>query len=385
VGTSKSTVLATLFFLAGLAQTITMTVLPIEALRLAGDAREVSALYFGVGVAGFIGRLTIPSLTRAIHRVGVIALGTGAICASAALLATTGTITGLMTGLFLNVFAFACSDVVLNLYVLDHVPRNELGRFEAKRIFFAAAPYTLGPWLGVYLQVSVASWVPFALSGVTAIVLLGFFLSSRLAVRTVLKAPGRQSLNPIRYLRRFFAQPRLFLAWGLAAGRTAWWGMFMVYAPIFAVQSGLGAEIGGAIVSVGLGAMWSIPLWGWLGRRFGLRRLLIAGYAATGFATFAVALAMGTSGLGAALLVLSALAAETIDGAGNSLYLRAVHPHERSEMTAVFITYRDAAQLVPPAVFAVLLTVFELQAVFVAGGLMMLALAGLARYIPRRF
>ena len=53
-------------------------------------------------------------------------------------------------------------------------------------------------------------------------------------------------------------------------------------------------------------------------------------------------------------------------------------------MTAVFITYRDVAQLVPPAVFAVLLTVFKLQAVFIAGGLMMLALAGLARYIPRR-
>jgi MFS family permease len=51
--------------------------------------------------------------------------------------------------------------------------------------------------------------------------------------------------------------------------------MFMVYAPIFAVQTGLGAEIGGAIVSAGLASMWSVPLWGWLGRRFGLRRLLI--------------------------------------------------------------------------------------------------------------
>jgi hypothetical protein len=110
----------------------------------------------------------------------------------------------------------------------------------------------------------------------------------------------------------------------------------------------------------------------------------MAGYAATGLTTFTVALAMGTSWLGAALLVLSALAAETIDGAGNSLYLRAVHPHERSEMTAVFITYRDVAQLVPPAAFAMLLAVFELPSVFVASGLIMVGLAGLARHIPRR-
>ena len=93
---------------------------------------------------------------------------------------------------------------------------------------------------------------------------------------------------------------------------------------------------------------------------------------------------MGLPWLGAATLILAAVACETIDGAGNTLYLRAVHPHERSEMTAVFASYRDVAQLAPPAVFAVLLTTFALPAIFVAGGVMMLGLAGLARYIPRR-
>jgi hypothetical protein len=105
VGKNKSTVLASLFFLAGLAQTITMTVLPVEALHVAGDAREVSVLYFGVGLASFAGRLTIPSLTRAFHRVGVIALGAFATCLSAALLATTHSTPILAIGLFLNVFA----------------------------------------------------------------------------------------------------------------------------------------------------------------------------------------------------------------------------------------------------------------------------------------
>jgi hypothetical protein len=84
------------------------------------------------------------------------------------------------------------------------------------------------------------------------------------------------------------------------------------------------------------------------------------------------------------MLILAAITCEIIDGAGNTLYLRAVHAHERSEMTAVFASYRDVAQLAPPAVFAVLLSTFELPAIFIAGGLMMFGLAGLARYIPRR-
>ena len=53
-------------------------------------------------------------------------------------------------------------------------------------------------------------------------------------------------------------------------------------------------------------------------------------------------------------------------------------------MTAVFATYRDASQLAPPGLFALLLRIFELPAVFVAGGLGMLVLAHFARDLPKR-
>jgi len=67
-----------------------------------------------------------------------------------------------------------------------------------------------------------------------------------------------------------------------AASRSSWWSMFYVYAPIFAVTAGLGAEIGGVVTSIGTGWIWLVPVWGWVGRRFGLRRLLHAGYAVAG-------------------------------------------------------------------------------------------------------
>lgn len=52
--------------------------------------------------------------------------------------------------------------------------------------------------------------------------------------------------------------------------------------------------------------------------------------------------------IGAVTLVLAGFGAEMTDGAGNLLFLRAVHPYER-------ISYRDVAQLGPPVVSAVLL------------------------------
>ena len=160
--------------------------------------------------------------------------------------------------------------------------------------------------------------------------------------------------------------------------------MFYVYAPIFAVTAGLGAEIGGVVTSIGTGWIWLVPVWGWVGRRFGLRRLLHAGYAVAGFLSILAALLFGTPWLGATMLVLAALGTETIDGAGNLLFLRAVHPYERAEMTTVFVSFRDVAQLGPPMVCALLLSLFSLSSGFVAAGLMMLASSLLSRRIPRR-
>jgi MFS transporter, ACDE family, multidrug resistance protein len=379
----KATVFATLFSLAAAAQTILLTVVPLEALRLLGDARAVSLLYLVIGFTGLAGRLAIPLLCLLIRRRWVFSLGSFALVAGAILLSLETPI-GLVLGLILCTFAYSCYEITTNLYVLDNIPRRELGRFEPTRIFFAAAPWALGPWLGVYLQRNLAAMAPYAIASLAALLLLVFFWILRFNENTALSAMRSRPANPLRYLRRFFVQPRLRVAWLLAAGRTAWWSMFFVYSPIFAVKSGLGAEAGGVIVSIGTAWMCSVPLWGSLGQRYGLRRLLIAGYSATGLLTLlAAAFLHASSLLGAALLLLAALGAETIDGAGNSLFLRAVHPYERAEMTAVYATYRDLAQFVPPALFALLLSMFDLASVFVAGGAMMLLLAIFARYISR--
>jgi hypothetical protein len=66
-----------------------------------------------------------------------------------------------------------------------------------------------------------------------------------------LATTDKPTTNPLRYVPRFFSQPRLVLAWTLAAIRPSWWSMFFIYAPILAVTSGLGAETGGIVASIG--------------------------------------------------------------------------------------------------------------------------------------
>ena len=166
-------------------------------------------------------------------------------------------------------------------------------------------------------------------------------------------------------------------------GRASWWAGFFIYVPIYAVTAGLGPVAGGVMVSCGVALVLSVPFWGWVGRRYGLRPMMIASASLTGIAMIVLALVAGDAWWGAALWLVAAGVAAPMDGVGNIPFLRAVRPRERSEMTGVFMTTRDASQLLPPGVFAVVLTFFELPAVFVVSGVGMLAVGWLARYLPR--
>ena len=372
-----------LFSLEALTRAVLVTVLPLQALALLGDAQAVSLFYFGVSFAGLLGTLALPWLVRRMRRRWVVTLSAICIAAAAPLFAS-GTLAGLAAGLAVHLVGAASLSICLNLYVLDHVPRKVLTRFEPLRMLFTGGAWMVGPVLGIALGGRLAPWAPYAASAAFALALLGYFWFLRMTENPVLAAATAPPPNPVRFVRRYFSQPRLSLAWLLSLGRAAWWGMFFIYTPIFAVTAGFGEEIGALMVSAGSVAMFTVTFWGWIGRRFGLRRLMVGGFIATGLITLGVGAAAGTPGLGAALIVIACFGACAVDGAGNVPFLRAVRTRERAEMTTVYASYRDTARLSMPAIFALVLQVFALPAVFVTGGLIMLGMAHFARYLPRR-
>ena len=372
-----------LFVLETMSRATVVAVLPLLALELLGDAQAVSILYFLVGTAGLMGSLAVPWLVGLVKRRWTFTLGLACVVASAPLLASQ-TMAGLVVGLTFQLFGSATASICLNLYVLDHIPRKAFGRFEPLRMLFVGAGWMIGPVLGIALGKYVAPWLPFAVAAGFALAQLGYFWFLRLTENPVLAGVTAPATNPLRFVRRYFAQPRLALAWILAVGRGGWWGMFFVYVPIYAVTVGLGEEAGALIISAGSASMFLVVFWGWLGRRYGLRRLLIWGYLVNAILTLAAGVTAELPWLGVSFIVAAAIAASAIDGAGNLPFMRAVRPRERAEMTTVFSTYRDMSRLAMPGAFSLVLQVFALPAVFVTSALTMAVLAHYSRYIPRR-
>ena len=383
VATTGNPAILILFTIETLARSVVITVVPLQALELLGDAQKVSVLYFAVSAGGLCGTLAVPWLVRRLRRRWVMSLAALCITAAAPLFAS-HTVAGLVAGLFLHLVGVAAVSICLNLFVLDHIPRKVLTHFEPTRMLFTGMAWIVGPALGVYLGNHVALWVPYAASAGFALTQLGYFWFLRMTENPMLTSATAPPPNPVLFVRRYFSQPRLALAWVLAVGRGGWWGMFFIYAPIYAVTAGLGADAGGLIVSAGAASILVVTFWGWIGRRYGIRRLMVGGYAATGLLTLAVGAAAGAPWLSVALLITACFGACSIDGAGNVPFLRAVRPRERPEMTTVYASYRDTARLSIPGIFSLVLQVFALPAVFVTSGLIMLGMAHLARYIPRR-
>ena len=372
-----------LFTLEPLYRSIIVTVVPLMALERFGSAQDVGIFFFLLGILGVGMNLAVPSLVRRLARRGTFRLGVIAGVVSM-LLFMHNELWAFCAGMALHLFAASCIDVTLNLYLMDHVRRQDFGRYEPVRMFFLAFSWSVGPFLGVYLRNAVNPAAPFLVGSVVLLLLGAYFFYLRFFDNPALGGQRVALTNPIRYLPRFFMQPRMALVYLLSTMRSGWWTMYFIYVPIFCVTMGLGETMGGALVSLATSFVMTTPLLRSTIQRYGIRRVLLAGYAGAGVVTIGIGACMGIPYLAVALILMAALFAVLCDSVGNTLFYRAVRSWERSEMATVFGSYRSVSSLAFPGVYSGVLAIFPLPAVFVFTGFGMLATSLMTRFIPAR-
>jgi MFS family permease len=386
-------VFASLFALDSMARATLSTVIPLQAYAVLGSSRDVSLLFFAVGWVGILATLFIPVLVRRFRPRWVYTMAAVLLVLAPVLLAL-ASFAGLIAGLFLRTYAAACLLNLLNLYIMAYIRKRDLSRSEPLRTLFSAVAWSLGPMLGPFLYEDVSPNVAFGLSAVCAVLHLAYFWWLRLEYGPVLPPGETVNTNPFPHIRRFVAQPRLVLAWLLNFGRESWWVTFFVYTPIqmkamlpggVAIGSAVlpGGFIGGLVVSCGTALLFTSPLIGWIARRVGLRRHMMACFLIVAAATAVAIVSTDSPGRLAAALLVAAVGAVGLDAVSIVPFLRAVRARERPEMTMVFSLYRDSAALAPMALFSLLLTFFDMPAVYAAVALGLLGCAILAHWLPR--
>ncbi len=359
-------------------------VLPLEAYALLKEAQAVSLAYTLVGVIAFATSFLIPLALRVIRRKWIFTAGVVFMVASPLLMVLSSAVPFILS-LQLRGLSVVCVNVALNLYILDYIKRRDFVKAEPMRLAYLGVVWCVGPALGIWLYKSFGITTVAALAAGFALLALAYFWYLRLVDHAaVAPATGRKPPMPWQYIRRYLAQPRLRLAWIIPFGRSTYWTTFFVYPSIYIVKNG-GSEFTIALMLSGGQAMLLLaPAFGRIGARFGLRRVICAAALLTGCVSIAVGLLQPAPAVAAAMFVLGAVGATTLDALGNIPFLRAVHHYERSEMTSVFRTYIEASQLLPSIAYAAVLIVAPLPAVFVVMGSVLVVTAWYTRYLPRR-
>jgi MFS family permease len=370
--------------LESLARAVITAALPIQTQALFGNDESVSALFLVGSVAALSIALLIPRLSLLLGRIRLGIAGIALLGASV-LLFMLQMIPAQVLGFALRAIGSALFIAVMSMFIMDHVRRHLLGRSEPLRLLYIGVAWSLGPLAGVVLEETWGHWAPFAASSAAVFALLCYFAALRLSNAPAIGTETQAAtVTSLAHLRRFFRQPRLVLAWLHAIGRGFFWGTFTIYTPLYAVETGLGARVGGALVGIGSAFLLAMPLWGWCARRFGIRRVSLVSFPIACASTLMVAVLTPWPWVATVFLMLATLAMSAIDGYGNALFLRACKPSERTTMTPIFSAQRDIGDIGHAAVYAVLLSFFSLQIVFITAALVLAGLTWLAMSINRR-
>ena len=196
-----------LFTSDAIARSLLISLVPLQAYALLGAAQLVSVVYFLVAFVGLAASLTVPVVLHRVRRRWVLTTGAIAQVLSSLLFAM-GTTASIVAGLALQMLAMAILDVVINLYLLDHIPRRGLNHFEPRRLLFAGSAFAAGPWLGVYLHGNAGENLPYLVAATASLTLLTFFWTLRLADNPSLQAATHTPPRPLRFVLRFAASRR---------------------------------------------------------------------------------------------------------------------------------------------------------------------------------
>ncbi|MGK0272135.1 MAG: ACDE family multidrug resistance protein, partial [Cocleimonas sp.] len=286
-------------------------------------------------------------------------------------------------GLSITALAIVTIAICFNAYVMDFVARATLDQAETKRLQYSGASWTLGPFLGISLY----QWwqpAPFIVSLFASTTLLMVFWIYHLGDGKTTKKAKTKTANPLAFLPVFLKQPRLVIGWIFAVVRSTGWWVYVVYLPIYAVDSGLSETVGGLFLSFSNALLFLVPfMLRWLNGR--VRYGVNVGFFFSGlffiiaalFANYEAYYTLWLLFLGSAFLIL-------LDMCGGLPFLMAVKPSERTEMSAVYSTYRDVSNVLDPGIARVTLLFLPLHAVFAVFGVGLLATSFLAKTLHPR-
>ncbi len=380
---SVGTELARLNFLEGFARAVMTGVVPLAAFEALGSKEAVSYVFIGGAVITVLFTLNVGGLERRLQRRWVVTLAAAFLFIAAVLLAfADGPLFVVAIGL--RSAEASIFSVCLSLYIMDFIGKRDLTVTESRRIVYTGVAWLIGPTLGVWLWSRGSTVAPFAVSAVATLLMIGYFWRLRFHHNAVLMTPNSVIPNPFANVIRYFRQRHLRIAYAITLSRAVFWAALFVYGPIYIVEAGLPVWTAGVFLSSASAMLFVSPLVRRAADRLGSRTVIISAFLLMSASMVALALLPTPQPLGVAFWLSGAVGGAALDVLGNIPFMRMVKPRERTAMTTVFSTWREASFLVAPLIAAVALAAGSFRILYVVLAGLLAGAAAATSYLPRR-
>jgi hypothetical protein len=157
-----------------------------------------------------------------------------------------------------------------------------------------------------------------------------------------------------------------------------------VYLPIYAVENGLGSQLGGIALSISNAALFFTPIMLRFMQHKSVRTAVRTGFLMSGLLFVLAGMPLGIPQTSVAFLMAGSIFLILLDVSAGLPFLLAVKPSERTEMSAIYSSFRDVSGILTPGAAWLVLLVAPLSGIFAAGGTGLLATWVLARKLHPR-
>lgn len=367
----------------GFARSLIIGIIPLLALEALGSKEMVTRAYLLASILTLLITLNFALLERLLQRRWVLTLGVS-FTISATLILIFGDGLVIALGIGLQSAAASIFSVCISLYIMDYIGKKELIFTESKRLFYTGIAWMIGPVLGLWLWEETFDWVPFALTAGVASIMLAYFWYLRLGHSQVIQPAKRPSVNVFKIIPRYFEQPALRIAYWITLSRAVFWMSLFIYGPIYVVEAELPSWVAGGLLSLVSGLLLLSPFIRRLASRFGIRVVIVRAFILTGVSVLCLYFVGEPKPIGLLFWVLASVGGVTIDVLGNIPFMRMVKPRERTEMTMIFSTWREASQLTAPLLVSLVLLWAPFEVFYLVLALLLFSASIAASFLPRR-
>ena len=358
-------------------------VVPLLAFEALGSKQAVTQVYLLASLLTLTVTLNFATLEHWLQRRRVVTLGAGLSLVSA-LIFWFGTDYELALAIGLQKAAGSLFALCLSLYIMDYIGKRDLVVTESRRIFYSGVAWVVGPTLGVWLWNQSGHWTPLALSMLSSTLALIYFWYLRLVDNRVISQAKSRSVNPLKLIPRYFAQPPLRIAYLITLTRSIFWLSLFIYGPIYVVEAGLPTWVAGGLISLVSALMLLSPLTSKLVSRHGTRLVILLAQNLCAFALVMLFVTGSPQPIGLLYWIIASIGAAALDVVGNIPFMRMVKARERREMAMIFSTWREMSNLLTPLLVTLVLLVAPIEYFYLLLALLLSLTSVAVSFLPRR-